>query len=131
MVEEASSSTDLKTKMGIASDEGIHFVNVGKTYYHNSKHAVKNLTLTIEPNSIFTLLGHNGAGKTTTLGMMSGTIPITTGDIFISGESVKDNSMALKKIMGFCPQHNTLYDDLTVIEHLRLFATFKGKDDKE
>lgn len=29
--------------------------------------------------------------------------------------------------MGFCPQHNTLYEDLTVLEHLRLFATFKEK----
>lgn len=72
------------------------------------------MTLHIERNSVFTLLGHNGAGKTTTLSMMSGITEVTEGEIFIEGENIKVKSKDLKQIMGFCPQHNTLYDELTV-----------------
>lgn len=68
---------------GVSINEGIYFEKVWKIYNHNSKVAVKDLTLQIERNSVFTLLGHNGAGKTTTLSMMAGITSMTQGDIYI------------------------------------------------
>jgi ATP-binding cassette, subfamily A (ABC1), member 3 len=39
--------------------------------------------------------------------------------------------MVIRRMLGVCPQHDTLYEDLTVEEHLNLYATFKGLDSEE
>ena len=93
--------------------------------YSNGKKAVKNLSLTMYSDQIFSLLGHNGAGKTTTISMISGLLPISSGSIKILGfDSVEDQDK-VKTIMGVCPQKNPIYDILTVEEHLRLYAGVK------
>ena len=77
---------------------------------------------------VFCLLGHNGAGKTTTIGMMTGLLQITSGNAWILDHNISDsNSMAeIRKHLGVCPQHDVLWDRLTVQEHLWLFARLKG-----
>ena len=75
---------------------------------------------------IFCLLGHNGAGKTTTINCMTGLLDCTAGDTTIYGRSIRTESLEIRRSIGFCPQHNVLYDDLTVEEHLQLFAKMKG-----
>ncbi len=82
-----------------------------------------NLNLNIYKNQIFVLLGHNGAGKTTTISMLTGLLDPTEGYISVFGQTDMDN---IRKSLGVCPQHDTLYEDLTVEEHLYLYATFKG-----
>lgn len=74
-------------------------------------------------NQIFSLLGHNGAGKTTSISMLTGMIEPTDGFISVFGEVELDK---IRSMIGVCPQHDTLYEDLTVKEHIELFATFKG-----
>ena len=74
-------------------------------------------------DQIFVLLGHNGAGKTTTISMLTGMLEPTSGYIEVLGATdVPD----IRSKLGLCPQHDTLYDDLTVEEHLELFGTFRG-----
>jgi ATP-binding cassette subfamily A (ABC1) protein 3 len=75
---------------------------------------------------IFCLLGHNGAGKTTTINCLTGLLDITSGDCSIYGRSIRTDALEIRRSIGFCPQHNVLYDDLTVEEHLQLFAKMKG-----
>jgi ABC-type multidrug transport system ATPase subunit len=75
---------------------------------------------------IFCLLGHNGAGKTTTINCLTGLLDITSGDCSIYGRSIRTDALEIRRSVGFCPQHNVLYDDLTVEEHLQLFAKMKG-----
>lgn len=58
--------------------------NLNKTY-PNKKVAVKGVDLVMYSDQIFALLGHNGAGKTTTISMISGLIPITSGEIKVMG----------------------------------------------
>jgi ATP-binding cassette, subfamily A (ABC1), member 3 len=89
---------------------------------------VDNLNLNIYKNQIFALLGHNGAGKTTTISMLTGLLDPTEGFISVFGETEMDN---IRRMLGVCPQHDTLYEDLTVEEHLNLYATFKGLDSEE
>jgi ATP-binding cassette subfamily A (ABC1) protein 3 len=74
-------------------------------------------------DQIFVLLGHNGAGKTTTISMLTGMIEPTSGLIEVMGDVELDK---IRSKIGVCPQHDTLYEDLTVEEHIRLFATFRG-----
>lgn len=77
---------------------------------------------------IFVLLGHNGAGKTTTISMLNGFLELTAGKANALGLDIKTEMHLIRKQMGVCPQHDILFDDLTVREHLELFATFKGMD---
>ena len=89
------------------------------------KVAVAGLDMTMYEGQIFVLLGHNGAGKTTTLSMLSGLLPPTEGDANIYGKSVRGELDAVRANMGVCPQHDVLWDDLTVKEHLYIFAGIK------
>ncbi len=90
------------------------------------KVAVKSLNMVMYEGQIFVLLGHNGAGKTTTISMLTGLIPVTSGDATIRGLSIKDKMPSIRCTLGFCPQHDVLYDQLTVREHLEFYAGLKG-----
>lgn len=84
---------------------------------------MENLNISMYNNQIFALLGHNGAGKTTTISMLTGMIEPTDGYISVMGETELEK---IRAMIGVCPQHDTLYEDLTVEEHLELFSSFKG-----
>ncbi|XP_054165011.1 phospholipid-transporting ATPase ABCA3-like [Oppia nitens] len=90
------------------------------------KVAVKNVTLKIYHGQITVLLGHNGAGKTTFASMLTGLYSPTSGKLMVDGIDAIANPEDARKLMGLCPQHDVLYDELTCEEHLRLFATIKG-----
>ena len=87
--------------------------------------AVKGTNLTMYEGQIFVLLGHNGAGKTTTMSMLSGLIPATEGSAIVYGLDTGKDMDQIRKSMGVCPQHNVLWDDMTVDEHLIYFACLK------
>ncbi|TYZ62891.1 hypothetical protein PybrP1_006990 [[Pythium] brassicae (nom. inval.)] len=89
------------------------------------KVAVNSLDLTLYSGHITALLGHNGAGKTTTISMLTGLIPPTAGDATLFGRSLQHEFHELRQVMGICPQHDVLLNELTVVEHLRLFGTMK------
>ena len=76
-------------------------------------------------DQITVLLGHNGAGKTTTMSMLVGLFPPTSGDAIINGYSILTDMEGVRQSLGLCPQHNVLYDRLTVREHLNFFARLK------
>ncbi|OQR74222.1 ATP-binding cassette sub-family A member 1-like [Tropilaelaps mercedesae] len=91
-----------------------------------SKLAVDNLSVTFYRNQISVILGHNGAGKTTTMNMLTGLFPPTEGEIFINGYNIKTDTRKARRGIGLCPQHNVIFEDLTVEEHLRFFSEIKG-----
>jgi hypothetical protein len=90
------------------------------------KVAVDNSNVTMYNGQIFALLGHNGAGKTTTISMLTGLIQATAGSASVFDLSVFDDMDEFRKILGVCPQHDVLFEQLTPKEHLELFAAFKG-----
>ncbi|KAI0837728.1 hypothetical protein F5Y06DRAFT_63286 [Hypoxylon sp. FL0890] len=83
--------------------------------------AIDGLSLASQKNQILCLLGPNGSGKTTTLNMIAGYERPTGGSIDIN---------ALPSQIGFCPQRNVLWDNLTVYEHLLIWNNLKGKPDE-
>ncbi|KAG4043450.1 hypothetical protein JG687_00016856 [Phytophthora cactorum] len=87
--------------------------------------AVAGLDLAMYSGQITALLGHNGAGKTTIISMLTGLIPPTAGDATLYGCSIKRDFHELRRVIGICPQHDVLFQDLTVEEHLLLFGTMK------
>lgn len=60
------------------------------------------------------------------LSILSGLYPPTRGTAFVEGACVTDDLSRAREHMGICPQHDVLFDDLTVLEHLIMFANIKG-----
>jgi ATP-binding cassette, subfamily A (ABC1), member 3 len=99
--------------------------------YGDGKVAVDNLNIEMYKNQIFVLLGHNGAGKTTTISMLTGLLNPTKGKASAFGIDMFTNMEALRRSTGLCPQHDILFDQLTVEEHIEVLGTFKGLSSSE
>jgi ABC-type multidrug transport system ATPase subunit len=110
---------------GHANDDLIVTSQLTKVY-NTGKVAVNNLSLGIPPGECFGLLGVNGAGKTTTLAMLTAEFPPTGGDATIAGFSVTHQPEAIRRRVGYCPQFDAHFDNLTGREHVELYASIKG-----
>lgn len=84
--------------------------------------AVDKLTLAIPAGECFGLLGVNGAGKTSLFKMLTGDVHPTCGNAFLNTDSVLQNSRQFYKHIGYCPQFDALFDELTPTEQLQLYA---------
>jgi hypothetical protein len=83
-----------------------------------AKVAVDNLHLDMYEGQITVLLGHNGAGKTTTISMLTGLIPPSAGDANVRGHKLTTDMAQIRKSIGLCPQHDVLFPELNVTQHL-------------
>ncbi|XP_062036907.1 ATP-binding cassette sub-family A member 17-like [Lepus europaeus] len=108
--------------------KGIEIQQLYKVFYKGrSEHiAVKGLTMNLYRGQITVLLGHNGAGKTMTCWMLTGLIPCSGGQAYINGYEISQDIAQIRKSMGWCPQHDILFDNFTVAEHLSFYAQLKG-----
>eukprot|EP00358_Blepharisma_japonicum_P005429 CAMPEP_0202940626 /NCGR_PEP_ID=MMETSP1395-20130829/752_1 /ASSEMBLY_ACC=CAM_ASM_000871 /TAXON_ID=5961 /ORGANISM="Blepharisma japonicum, Strain Stock R1072" /LENGTH=1359 /DNA_ID=CAMNT_0049635207 /DNA_START=1192 /DNA_END=5271 /DNA_ORIENTATION=- len=103
----------------------------GLRKHFGNKIAVDGIDLDMFRGQIFALLGHNGAGKTTTLSMLSGLLEPTSGSMTVDGHDFRTEMPAIRKNLGVCPQHDILFKNLSVYEHLYMFCRFKGLSNKE
>ncbi|KNC85707.1 hypothetical protein, variant [Sphaeroforma arctica JP610] len=94
--------------------------------YSNGKLAVNGVSLKMYENDVTCLLGHNGAGKTSTMSMLTGIYEPTSGSAFINGYNIRTDIDECRRVLGLCPQVNTLFSGLTVAEQLDFFGTLKG-----
>ncbi|TPX64598.1 hypothetical protein SpCBS45565_g05755 [Spizellomyces sp. 'palustris'] len=132
----ADEDPDVADERKKALDETYHaavrIINLRKVYRNGfvrrkeDKVAVKDLCLNFEEGKLLALLGQNGAGKSTTMNILSGLTPATSGDALMYNLSVRSQMPEIRNIMGVCPQHDILFDDLTAEEHIRLYAGLKG-----
>lgn len=99
--------------------------------YYGQIHAVKDVSLEIEENSLFGLLGVNGAGKTTLIKILTCLTGPTSGKATVHGFSVTDEPDEVKKIADVSPQETAVAPNLTVKENLDFFAALYRTDDKE
>uniref|UniRef100_A0A3B3Z6U0 ABC transporter domain-containing protein n=1 Tax=Periophthalmus magnuspinnatus TaxID=409849 RepID=A0A3B3Z6U0_9GOBI len=79
----------------------------------------------------FGLLGINGAGKTTTFKMLTGDIPVSAGEAFLNGYSVRTEMRDVHQNLGYCPQFDAINDLLTGQEHLEFYARLRGVPENE
>jgi ATP-binding cassette, subfamily A (ABC1), member 2 len=109
-------------------------INKLKKTWDSGQVAVNELSFDMYANQIFCLLGHNGAGKTTVINMLTGLMPpdyFSDGGATIYGYDVHDEMDLIRHTMGVCPQHDVLFEHMSVKEHIMLFSQLKGYSEAE
>ena len=88
--------------------------------------AVDQINFTVRQGEIFGLLGANGAGKTTAIKMLTGILSPSAGEGEVAGINMRFSGQAIKERIGYMSQAFSLYQDLTVLENLQLYASIYG-----
>jgi ABC-2 type transport system ATP-binding protein len=103
----------------------------GLTKEYGSRRAINELEFNARKGEILGFLGPNGAGKTTTMRILTGYMPPTAGKAEIGGFDVIDNSLEVRRIVGYLPETVPLYPDMTVFEYLMFMANLRKIKDAE
>jgi len=104
------------------------------TKLYGSQRAVDSISFEAKPEEIVGFLGPNGAGKSTTMKMITGYIPPNAGSINVCGYDILKDSMKVRNLIGYLPEHNPLYLDMYVHEYLQFIASLhkiKGVEKKK
>ncbi len=113
--------------------EGIELVTKGLTKVVGKKNAKKrildNVDLTIKPNEFVAIIGGSGAGKTTLMTAMSGFDTKVSGDVICNGLNLRENFHTLKNVIGFVPQQDIIYENITLKKMLYYTAKMKMPED--
>lgn len=109
------------------NDTPLEIMNLSKFYGENP--GVKNLTLRINKGEVFGFLGPNGAGKTTTIRTIMNFIKPSAGKIKIFGMDSEENSVEVKKYIGYLSGDNPLYENLTGYQFLNFLSKLQNKTD--
>jgi ABC-2 type transport system ATP-binding protein len=88
--------------------------------------AVENISFKAEKGVILGFLGPNGAGKTTTMRMLTCYLPPSHGEAKVAGFDIVEESMEVRKRIGYLPEQPPVYHDMTVGSYLRFVAKIKG-----
>jgi ABC-2 type transport system ATP-binding protein len=102
----------------------LHIQHLTKVY--GTQKAVNNISLDVREGEIVGFLGPNGAGKSTTMKIATGYVPPTEGQVTVAGLDVVSNSIEVKRVTGYLPEHNPLYLDMYVHEYLRFIGKLYG-----
>ncbi len=96
----------------------------GLTKSYKDVYALKSLDLRVAKNSIFGFLGPNGAGKTTTIKLLLGLTQPTSGTATVFGRDIVEDSIEIRRRVGYLAQDPRYYDHMTARETLRFKARF-------
>lgn len=106
----------------------IEIKNLKKTYKSTGVTAVNDLTLSISPGSIYGLLGPNGAGKSTLIKCLVGIIKFEEGSIIVDGVNFQNDPTLVKEKIGFVPDEQTFYDNMTGNQFIDFIISFYSID---
>ncbi|PRP74937.1 hypothetical protein PROFUN_15829 [Planoprotostelium fungivorum] len=98
--------------------------------HFGKKKALDGLSLDIQAGECLGLLGPNGAGKSTLAHILCGLSEPTSGTAFVAGHDIKYDMPGVRTVLGFCPQHEIVWEDLTVEEHLLFYLRLKSVPSK-
>jgi len=94
--------------------------------YKDGTEANRGIDLELHPGELVSILGPNGAGKTTFLRQLTTELHPTSGSIEVFGIDAVASPQSAKRMMGITPQDASVFESLTVLEHLELFGRLKG-----
>lgn len=96
----------------------------GVTKLYGEQKALDNVSFEIKTGEVAGFLGPNGAGKSTMMKIITGFLPATSGSVKVNGIDVADDSLEIKKTIGYLPENNPLYPEMYVREYLAFVASF-------
>jgi ABC-2 type transport system ATP-binding protein len=96
------------------------------TKSYGTSTAVNDISFTVNKGEILGFLGPNGAGKTTTMRILTGYLPATGGTARVAGYDVFDDSMEVRKRIGYLPETPPIYPEMDVTNYLKFVARIKG-----
>ena len=102
----------------------INVDNLSKFY--GSVEAVRGISFDVQEGEIIGFLGPNGAGKSTTMKILTGFMPASSGSAHIAGFDVSQDPLNVQKNLGYLPENNPLYPEMTVKAYLDYSASIKG-----
>ena len=93
---------------------------------YNEIKAVQSIDFKINDGEVVGFLGANGAGKSTTLKILTGYLNPTSGRVLIDGLDINEHSYEIRKLIGYLPESNPLYSEMTVFDLLKFTATIRN-----
>lgn len=94
--------------------------------HYGATAAVKGITFAAKPGQVTGFLGPNGAGKTTTMRMLTGFLPPSSGRAIVANYDVFEQSMEVRKRVGYLPESVPLYRDMTALSYLMYIGEIRG-----
>ena len=93
--------------------------------------AVKSINFEIQDGEVVGFLGENGAGKTTALKMITGYLVPTSGTVEVNDLNINDHALEIQSQIGYLPELNPLYPEMTVYEYLEFIANLRKISGKQ
>jgi ABC-2 type transport system ATP-binding protein len=103
----------------------------GLTKDYGARRAIDNLTFDAEQGEIVGFLGPNGAGKTTTMRILTGYMPPSEGTATVAGYDIIEESLEVRKRVGYLPETVPLYTDMTALDYLKFMADLRHIPESE
>jgi ABC-2 type transport system ATP-binding protein len=106
----------------------------GITKSYGTQLAVNNVSFSVRTGEVVGFIGPNGAGKSTTMKIITGTLPPDEGMVTINDLSTLEHQRAIRRLIGYLPEHNPLYLEMYVREYLQYVAglyLIRGKNARE
>ncbi|KAG0224141.1 hypothetical protein BGW41_005240 [Actinomortierella wolfii] len=100
--------------------------NLFHQYPNKVEPALRGISLGVPKNQVLGLLGPNGAGKSTMIHLLTGLYTPTSGTAFVAGADIRTDMTTVHSRIGVCPQHDILWNDLTIADHLLFYARLRG-----
>lgn len=97
----------------------------GLTKDYGARRAINNLNFDAQQGEIVGFLGPNGAGKTTTMRILTGYMPPTDGEAIVAGYDVVEESLEVRKRVGYLPETVPLYTDMVVFDYLKFMGELR------
>lgn len=97
----------------------------GLTKDYGARRAIDSITFDANQGEIVGFLGPNGAGKTTTMRILTGYMPPTDGDAIVAGYDVVEESLEVRKRVGYLPETVPLYNDMSALDYLKFMAELR------
>ncbi len=101
----------------------------GLTKDYGARRAINNLSFDAQQGEIVGFLGPNGAGKTTTMRILTGYMPPTDGEAIVAGSDVVEESLEVRKRVGYLPETVPLYTDMVVFDYLKFMVELRSIPD--
>lgn len=103
----------------------------GLTKTYGPERAVNDISFQVQKGEVLGFLGPNGAGKSTTMKVITCYLPPSAGSVTVDGLNVVQDSLAVRRRIGYLPEHTPLYQDMTVYDYLSFIATMRNVSPKK